>query len=133
MQLSVIVALLQSERVEIGVEMTAHAIGADHHQRANAIAGGALQLIADRRRCRGRDFREYGRGGGDGLRRAPISVERAHPFVLGRGRPILASQEARAVPFPPARGAAPSPAKKARQSGPTLAGSASKAVNRCSR
>ena len=30
-----IVALLEAERIEIGVEMAAHAIGADHHQRAH--------------------------------------------------------------------------------------------------
>ena len=34
----VVVALLEAERVEVGVEMAAHAVGADHHQGADRIA-----------------------------------------------------------------------------------------------
>ena len=34
----------EPERIEIGVEMAARAIGADQHQRADRIAGGALDI-----------------------------------------------------------------------------------------
>ena len=41
---------LDAERIEIGVQMAAHAIGADHHDGANGIAGGAHDVgVGDRR------------------------------------------------------------------------------------
>ena len=33
-----------AERIEIGVEMAAHAVGADQHQRTDGIAGGLVHL-----------------------------------------------------------------------------------------
>ena len=36
--------VLQAERIEIGVEMPAHPVGADHHQRADRIPGRLLDL-----------------------------------------------------------------------------------------
>ena len=33
-----------AERIEVGVEMAAHAVGADQHQRADGIAGGLVQF-----------------------------------------------------------------------------------------
>ena len=45
MQLDVIGTRLKAERIEIGMQMTAHAVGADHHQRAHAVAGRALHLL----------------------------------------------------------------------------------------
>ena len=49
-QLLVIHAGLDAERIEIGVQMAAHAIGADHHDGANGIAGGAHDVgVGDRR------------------------------------------------------------------------------------
>ena len=44
MQLLVILLRVHAQRIEIGVQMAAHAIGADHHDRADGIAGGALQF-----------------------------------------------------------------------------------------
>ena len=41
MQLFVIFRGLDAKRIEIGMEMAAHAIGTDHHQRAHRIAGRA--------------------------------------------------------------------------------------------
>ncbi len=35
---------LDAERIEIGVEMAAHAIGADQHQRADGIAGRLMHV-----------------------------------------------------------------------------------------
>ena len=48
MQLLVILLRLEAERIEIGVQMAAHAIGADHHQRAHRVAGGAADLVLAR-------------------------------------------------------------------------------------
>ena len=35
---------LQTKRIELGFEMAAHAIGADHHQRAQAVLGGSADV-----------------------------------------------------------------------------------------
>ena len=45
MQFFPVLRRLQTERIEIGVQVTAHAIGADHHQGMHRIAGGAKQII----------------------------------------------------------------------------------------
>ena len=37
-ELFAIARRFDAERIELGVEMTAHAVGADQHQRANRIA-----------------------------------------------------------------------------------------------
>ena len=50
MELLVILLRLEAERIEIGVQMAAHAIGADHHQRAHAVARGAADRVFARRR-----------------------------------------------------------------------------------
>ena len=36
---------LQAERVELGLEMAAHPVGADHHQRVQAVLGGGAELF----------------------------------------------------------------------------------------
>ncbi len=95
MQLLVILLRLEAERIEIGVQMAAHAIGADHHQRAHAVAGGAMDRVVALRR--------FGRRGGARaqlvgdrlLGRRPVAVERVGQLVLGRDRPVR----------PPPRGA----------------------------
>jgi hypothetical protein len=40
----VVARRLEAERVEVGVQMAAHAVGADQHQGADRIAGGALDV-----------------------------------------------------------------------------------------
>ena len=45
-QLLLVTRRLQPERIEMGVEMAARAIGADEHERADRIAGGALDVGA---------------------------------------------------------------------------------------
>ena len=37
-------ARLNAQRVKIGMQMAAHTIGADHHNGAHGIAGGALNI-----------------------------------------------------------------------------------------
>jgi hypothetical protein len=87
MKLLVILRRGEAERIEIGMQMAAHAIGADHHQRVHRIARRALQrllghllaalgglgldLVADRLL-----------GGG------PVAVERVGQIVIGRQRPV---------------------------------------------
>ncbi len=45
-ELLLVVRRLQAERIEVGVEMAARAIGANEHQRADRVAGGALDVGA---------------------------------------------------------------------------------------
>ena len=88
MQLLVILLRLEAERIEIGVQMAAHAVGADHHQRAHAVAGGAMDRVVALRR--------FGRRGGARaqlvadrlLGRRPVAVERVGQLVLGHDRPV---------------------------------------------
>ena len=50
-QLLVVLLRLEAERIEVGVQVAAHPEGADHHDSAHRIAGGALNLaFTDRRR-----------------------------------------------------------------------------------
>ena len=44
MQFLVILAWLKTERIEIGVQVTAHTIGADHHDSAHRVSGGAFNI-----------------------------------------------------------------------------------------
>ena len=79
--------LLNAERIELGVEMAAHAVGADQHQRVDRIARRLLHVG-------GGDFDALGlRLGGDffaetllGLR--PLPVERRHQVAVRPQRPI---------------------------------------------
>jgi hypothetical protein len=81
---------LDAERIELGVEMTAHAIGADQHQGAYRIPGrlinfrggdfGALGL------CLGRDL-----GPDFLLHGGPVAVQRRSQFVTRRHRPVVAA------------------------------------------
>ncbi len=57
MQLLVVLLRLKAQRIEIGVQMAAHAVGADHHQRTHAVAGGALDRFVARRRFMARPRR----------------------------------------------------------------------------
>ena len=82
---------LELQRVEIGVQMAAHAVGADHHDGADRIARrlmhvlkldrgtGDLGLLLQRLAGAHGDF-----GGG------PVAVEGGHQFAIGDLRPVLA-------------------------------------------
>ena len=87
MQFLVILAGLHAQRIELGLEVAAHAEGADHHEGAHAVAGGALdvgggdlgalgltlglQLVAD-----------------DLLHIAPIAIESGDRLIARRNRPV---------------------------------------------
>ena len=76
-----------AERIELGVEVTTHAVGADQHQRADGVARG-LEDVG------GRDIRALGlRLGGDlGADRlldfGPVAVEGGGQVVLRGQRPV---------------------------------------------
>src|SRR5271169_1175883 len=80
-------ARLERQRIEIGVEMPARPIGADQHQGANGIAGGAFDIgrrnIDTARLCLRLHFAAE-RLAGFG----PIAVERGNQFAAFGHRPI---------------------------------------------
>ena len=78
---------LQAERIEIGVEMPARAIGADEHERADRVAGGALDVGGGKLDAFGLRLRldllaerlaDFG----------PVAVERRDQFAAFRRRPV---------------------------------------------
>jgi hypothetical protein len=83
---------LDAERIELGVEMAAHAVGADQHQRADRIARRLVHVG-------GGDVGALGlRLGGDlGADRLldlrPVAVERRGQVVARRQRPVVAPQD----------------------------------------
>ena len=89
MELLVVPLRLETERIEIGVQMASHAIGADHHQRAHRIAGRPANLVLARRRFRPGFLGLGAQLVGDRLfRRRPIAVQRVDEIALWRRRPI---------------------------------------------
>ncbi len=92
---------LEAERVEIGVEMAAHAVGADHHDRADRVPRRLLDArVADLGAARGRRLPDLLAEGA--LDRPPIAVEGGDQFAIGDQRPVLA---------PPGRAGLPSPVR----------------------
>ncbi len=94
-QLVVIVRLFgETERIEIGVQMAAHAIGADHHDGANAVACSLRDLFAGQR-CAGRALRfalcrlALQLVGDVLLDFGPVAIERGNQFAIGGNRPVL--------------------------------------------
>ena len=82
----IIVGLLrQIERIELGMQMAAHAVGADHHQRLDRIARG-LGDVARLRRPGGSLGLEL--VGHRLLDFAPVAVERRDQFAIGLNRPV---------------------------------------------
>ena len=77
-KLAVILALFETQRIEIGVQMTAHTIGADHHQRAHGVTRRASHILG---RC--------GVGRGDGRCRRCVAGQRLCPVVACRRRPVM--------------------------------------------
>ena len=89
MKLLVIPLLLKSERIEIGVEVTAHAIGADHHEGANGVARRPANVVVAWRRLWLGLFRLGAQLLGDRLfRRRPIAIQRIDKIPFGDGWPI---------------------------------------------
>ena len=126
MQLLVILLRVDAERIEIGVQMAAHAIGADHHDRADGIAGGALQF----------GWRNLGLAVRGGLALdlvgqrllvdRPLAVQRRHQLALRRDRPVRCASRRRPWRWPrPRRRSSFRPAKNSRHSASTDAGLAS--------
>ena len=52
-ELLVIDALLETQRIQIGMQVAAHAVGADHHQRMQRIARGLLHMLLGQRNALG--------------------------------------------------------------------------------
>ena len=79
---------LDAERVELGVEMAAHAVGPDQHQRAHRIACGLMDI--GRRQLSAPGLRLGRKLGADRLfDLEPVAVERGSQFVARRRRPIV--------------------------------------------
>ena len=138
MQLFIVLWLFDAERIQPGVQMAAHAIGADHHQRAHRIASRALHVG---RRCAIRgpagQFR-LGAAIGSAARFAPSVVLAQSPSSAEISSPLAATgqfglrQCGPLAPVSTAARSSPSCAKKARHSGSTEFGSRSKSACSCS-
>jgi hypothetical protein len=89
-ELLVILLRLEAERIEIGVKVAAHPVGADQHQGADRIARRLLQLFRCRALASGRRLRRAGlQFGADGfLDLRPVAIERRGQIVAWRLRPI---------------------------------------------
>ena len=78
---------LEAERIELGMEMAAHAVGADQHQRVDGIARGLLHLgrgnLDAFALCLGGDFLAQPLFGF-----RPLPVERGHQIAVRAQRPI---------------------------------------------
>ena len=75
-----------AERIEIGVQMAAHAVGADHHDGAHGIARRLLHVrIGGRGAVRGGLVRTF--FSMTLLDHAPVAVERRDQFAIGLQRP----------------------------------------------
>ena len=77
-----------AERVELGMQVAAHAVGADHHDGAHGIARRLQHVDAV-----GRLARSFGLGLhlglDDLLDDAPVAVESRYEIAAGRQRPVL--------------------------------------------
>ena len=87
MQLLVILGRLQPERVEIGMQVAAHTVSADHHQSADAVASGALHIFG--RNLRSRRLRLGGNLLADRLLDLdPVAIERGDELAVRMLRPV---------------------------------------------
>ena len=87
MQLLVILFRLKAQRIELRVKMAAHAIGADHHQRAHAVACRAFDLYAaGGRACAGGLC--FNLGADRFFDLAPIAVECGNQFAIRVNWPV---------------------------------------------
>ena len=81
------------ERIKLRIQMAAHAIGADHHQSAHAVARGLLDIGIGHRSTLGCPFGvclAFEFVGDDFFNRAPIAVKGRDQFAIGGNRPVLA-------------------------------------------
>ncbi len=89
MQLLVVLVGRDLQRIELGVQMAAHAIGANHHDRTHRIARRVLQLLLGEIDALGRrlalELVLEAR-----LEPGPVAVERGHHFARRRHRPVRA-------------------------------------------
>ena len=96
-ELLVVLARLEPERIELGVEVAADAIGADQHQRADRIARRLLHV--GRRKARRRRLAPLPRTLSPSLLLGlgPLAVERGERFVALDQRRLLPRGAARAL------------------------------------
>ena len=83
-----------AERIEVGVEVAAHPVGADQHQRAHGIAGRLMQVGRGDLGASGLAFGlRLGRklGANHLFDFGPVAVERGRQLVLRRQRPVVAA------------------------------------------
>ncbi len=86
-ELFVVLRRLDSERIEIGVEVAAHAVSADQHQRANRIARRLLNVGCGQLGALGLRLRRELRADRL-LDLRPVAVERGDEIVARRDRPV---------------------------------------------
>src|SRR5271155_1977004 len=87
LELLLVLRHFEAERIELGVKMAARAIGADQHQRADRVAGGALDI--GRRNVHAARLRlrlDFAADGFADFR--PIAVERRDKLAVLGHRPI---------------------------------------------
>ncbi len=83
----VILLAFDAQRIELGVEMAAHAVGADQHQRPDRIARRLLHI--GRRQAAARGLRPGGDLAADDLLDLrPVAVEGGGQVIARRGRPV---------------------------------------------
>src|SRR5882724_7292880 len=79
---------LNAERIELGMKMPAHAVGANQHQGAHGVAGGLMDI--GRRQFSAFGLRLCREPGADRLfNLKPMAVERGSQFVARRQRPVV--------------------------------------------
>jgi hypothetical protein len=87
----VVFRLFEFQRIEIGSQMAAHAVGADHHDGAYRIARGLLHLFFGNLDARGLGILLQLVAddlGGSLFIDAPIAVERGDQFAIAGDRPV---------------------------------------------
>ena len=90
MQLLVILLRIEAERIEIGVQMAAHAIGADHHDRAHGILRRAVQFGGGNLALAVAGRLALDLVGERLFIDRPLAVERGDEVALRRDRPVWA-------------------------------------------
>ena len=84
-----VLARLETQRIEIGVQVAAHAVGPDQHQRAYQIPGRLLDVAGRQLDALGLRFRlQLFADGLAGL--VPVAVERGDEVTARQRRPIAA-------------------------------------------
>ena len=91
LQLIIVVWLFcKAERIKIGVQMAAHAIGADHHDGANTVACGLRDLLAGQRCAGGTLCSLTLQLIGDMLFNfGPVAIKRRNKLAIGGNRPVF--------------------------------------------